>query len=381
MGATEDDKRLLISRPPLGAQEHPWLLIQHGRHKQLQSFYSILEDRCYVKKVPQLCNKYICSSDASGWLVLEHNDSDECFLFNLVSLEKIQLPLRESIFDLCVLTSPPSDPKCRIVFISNKNHSLFFCRPGDSEFDEQTLERGDDLECATAFEGKFYGLRKDYKTLVVLDFSDPKPQFRQIMSEPLGTQCPPDIIKIETYIIKSCGELLLVQKMWHGLFHNEVFGFLIFRVDFFTRTWVEVKSISEDRAIFLDSHDGMSALATKYNGIRGNSIYFNKPNDRCLYVFNLENLRISIFLPSPTAGDKASWFHPYCLPLLYVSGPRKSISELGVNVSRERERGRGRERVGLELHQMHGSTIPPPHGLALHLPVYRLISLVFFNFP
>ncbi|KAG5529711.1 hypothetical protein RHGRI_030178 [Rhododendron griersonianum] len=303
MGATEDDKRLLISHPPLAAQEHPWLLIQHGRHKQLQSFYSILEDRCYVKKIPQLCNKSICSSDASGWLVLEDRNSDECFLFNLVSMEKIQLPLRESIYDICVLTSPPSDQTCRVVFISNKNHSLVFCRPGDRDFDEQTLERGDDLECATAFEGKFYGLRKDYKTLVVLDFSDPKPQFRQIMSESLGNQSPPDIIRTGTYIVKSCGQLLLVQKMWHGLFLNEVFGFLIFQVDFSTRTWVEVKSIGEDRAIFLDSYDGMSMLATKYNGIRGNSIYFNKPKDRCLYVFNLENLRISIFLPSPTG-----WF-------------------------------------------------------------------------
>lgn len=314
MGATEDDKRLLISRPPRAAQEHPWLLIQHGRHKQMQTFYSILEDRCYVKKIPQLCNKSICSSDASGWLVLEDLNSDECFLFNLVSMEKIQLPLRESIYDICVLTSPPSDQTCRVVFISNKNNSLVFCRPGASEFDEQTLELGDDLECATAFEGKFYGLRKDYKTLVVLDFSDPKPQFRQIMSESLGNQSPPDIIRTGTYIVKSCGQLLLVQKMWHGLFLNEVFGFLIFQVDFSMRTWVEVKSIGEDRAIFLDSYDGMSMLATKYNGIRGNSIYFNKPEDRCLYVFNLENLRISIFLPSPTVSRSDSNLHWVMMP-------------------------------------------------------------------
>lgn len=308
MGATEDDKRLLISHPPLAAQEHPWLLILHGKHKQLQTFYSLSEDCCYVRKIPQLCNQILCRSNASGWLVLEHLNSDECFLFNLVSMEKIELPLRESEYDECVLTSPPSDQNCRVVFTSNKNHSLVFCQPGDSEFVELSLEHGDELNCTTSFEGKFYGLRRD-ETLVVLDFSAPKPQFRQIISESLGNPCPPDILKTEYYLVESCGELLLVLKMWHGLFFDEVFGFLIFQVDFSTSTWVEVKSMSKETAIFLNSHDAMSISVTKYDGIRGNSIYFTEGKDRCIYVFDLEYQRISTFLPSPNVSRSHSALH------------------------------------------------------------------------
>lgn len=308
MGATEDDKRLLMSRPPLAAREYPWLLIVHGKHMQLQTFYSISEDRCYVRKIPQLCNKMLCYSGASGWLVLEGRYSDECSLFNLVSMEEIQLPERESDYDECVLTSPPSDQNCWVVFTSNKNQSLVFCRPGDSEFVEQSLEDGDYLSCSTSFEGKFYGLRQD-NTLVVLDFSAPKPQFRQIISGLLSNPCPPDIMRSQTYIFESCGELLLVLKMLHGLFLEEVFGFLIYRADFSASTWSEVKSMSEEMAIFLDSHDAMSISATKYNGIRGNSIYFTRGKDRCLYVYDLEYQRISISLPSPTVSRSGSALH------------------------------------------------------------------------
>ncbi|KAL7240743.1 hypothetical protein ACSBR2_006401 [Camellia fascicularis] len=299
MELTENEK----SRPPL-IQVQPWLLIYHGKYRQFQNFYNVSEDYCYIKKIPELCNKQICTS-SYGWLVLENLDSDECFLLNLVSMDKIQLPLRESTYDFCVLTLPPSDPDCRVIFISNNNHSLIFCRPSDNEFNELVLDSQDCFHCATSFEGKLYGLNR--MSLVVLDFSGPTPHFVQIMSEALHLS-PQFIISLKTYMIESGGDLLMIEKMFHGYYGSELFGFSIYQADLASKTWVKVTSIGE-RTIFLDSHDGISFSASEKSGIKRNFIYFTQSSDRYLYAFSLEKQRVSFSMPCSNVSRRDSSFH------------------------------------------------------------------------
>ena len=79
---------------------------------------------------------------------------------------------------------------------------------------------------------------------------------------------------------------------WNG---TKILGFLIFQMDFSSRVWVQVNNIG-GWTIFLSryyglEHKAISCFAEK--GIRQNAIYFTKPFDRLIYVFDLEDDSIS----------------------------------------------------------------------------------------
>ncbi|KAH0632453.1 hypothetical protein KY284_035239 [Solanum tuberosum] len=101
--------------PPLSSQPHPWLVICPSR--KTQTFFSISEDRSYIRSIPELGNALI-RAYAQEWLVLEDFDSSDCYLWNAISNDKIQLPpLPYDDQLLCLLSAPPNDPECRILFL------------------------------------------------------------------------------------------------------------------------------------------------------------------------------------------------------------------------------------------------------------------------
>ncbi|KAJ6682992.1 hypothetical protein OIU74_021111 [Salix koriyanagi] len=108
--------------------------------------------------IPEMQDMQIATC-SHGCLVLVHNNRDDCFLLNPISMQKIQLPPRKPIpFNCCFLTLPPDDPNCIIVLfgiIGNHLHYFMFCKPGDIAWTKHDLELpiaedvvvADTLEC------------------------------------------------------------------------------------------------------------------------------------------------------------------------------------------------------------------------------------------
>jgi hypothetical protein len=283
----------------------PQLVICDGKQKQRQTFFDVSKDRYYTESIPEMCNKFIYAC-SHGWLVLVDLNFEDCFLWNPISLEKIQLPLLPESFNyhFCVLSSPPCDPTCRIMFFRVCSSSFLFCQLGDLEFTEQELECGDNSKLlhATVVGKTIYcittRMRIDGKNhLFIVEFTGSKVQFVELITlEPLW----PDSLEItnqQAYLIDGCGELFMVRMMCTGVVREKVREFLVFQMDFSEKMWVKLNSIGE-RTIFLSWHWGICCSAAEL-GIKPNSIYYTRRNDRLLYVFDLENQSISRSLPCP----------------------------------------------------------------------------------
>ncbi|KAH0632491.1 hypothetical protein KY284_035277 [Solanum tuberosum] len=132
---------------PFSAQSHPWLVILHGQKLQKQTFYSISENRCAY---------------AHGWLVLLDYHSDNCYLWNPSSNDKIQLPPLPKYKSVeCLLSAPPHDPECHVVFLIKESNDdtdddtddddddedddedtppiLYFCKPEKSWIEVESI--------------------------------------------------------------------------------------------------------------------------------------------------------------------------------------------------------------------------------------------------
>ncbi|KAH0632488.1 hypothetical protein KY284_035274 [Solanum tuberosum] len=125
-------------KSPLPLQPHPWLVICPSG--KTQTFFSISEDRCYERSIHELGNTTIRAS-AQEWLVLEDFDSTDCFLWNPISNDKIQLPpLPYNHNLLCLLSAPPNDPQCRVLFLIHET------TPPDDDVHNKTTPPDDDID-------------------------------------------------------------------------------------------------------------------------------------------------------------------------------------------------------------------------------------------
>lgn len=305
-----DEKQLMLHNPPTVLQPYPWLLISDGKDQERQTFFSISEDRFYTRTIPEMRNKVIIYTCNNGWLVLRDLNSMNVCLLNPTSKETVQLPpLEDDDIDeyTCILSSSPSNHnhQCQVVFINTKC-MFYFCQLGDSKFDKRVFETEMPLgrihmTGATFFGGKIYfivSLGLAIYPLFIAEFVDTEVRFTKLGIEEYHDQSPQDIINFRLYLIESCGEILLLQKMMFGIYRRNVLGFLVFRMDLLENKWVQVKNIGE-RTIFLSRSGSSISTCSIVAGVKQNAIYFTKAADRYLYVFDLEDDTISKSLPCP----------------------------------------------------------------------------------
>ncbi|KAI3467522.1 hypothetical protein Pfo_024185 [Paulownia fortunei] len=294
----------------------PWLLISHGQQHEKQCFYSIPENRFHATSIPELCDKYVLGC-AYGWLVLVDTDTDDCCLWNPVSMEKIELPQLEysSMYNRCVLSKPPTEPDCHILFNSSSASHRAFCQVGDDEFVIQlSVDEEIYLLAAASFQGKIYGFTLPGYRFVSVHFVDKTLELRPILKgegegeggQPWHIPSPSRtwVTMLDNYLIESpCGELLLVHKMYLCSFLYDGLDFRVFRVDTNQKECMELCDIGK-RAIFL-SHCG-GGFCSSSAGIKPNSIYYTVPDSRNLYVYDLNDRSTTPLLPCPAARRSQS---------------------------------------------------------------------------
>ncbi|OMO52496.1 hypothetical protein COLO4_37147 [Corchorus olitorius] len=248
----EDEKRPWhFLPPPLKSQPYPWLITSHGRYYQTQTFFNVSKLHQYhTRIIPEMRNRRIFHA-SFGWLVLMSRDSISDFLLlNLTSMETIQIPdpLDVEYSNMCILTAPPMDPNCRIIFNDPLSKDFLFCRPGiDSEYTRQKISKevfgfvissitiGGNTFCWTSL-GK----------LLTIEFEESNLKFCQVMvrNKPRKTFC------LSQDLVEFHGELLLVRKLMSRVtFCEWPSTFEIYKLDSCAMEWVEMKSIG-DNAIF-----------------------------------------------------------------------------------------------------------------------------------
>ncbi|KAF8395792.1 hypothetical protein HHK36_019743 [Tetracentron sinense] len=307
-------------RPP-APQPVPWLVFSHGKGGKNQMFFNILEqDKNYSRSIPEMRQKFIHASQ-HDWLVMsDRNFEEHCFLWNPVSLETVQLPPLKVEYNLwtlkskydqggttCILTAPPNDPNCMILFWNMCTTFFLFCRLGEEQWTKQyyKLEDGDNHTLRRAIscsDGNIYALTLQGKLAVIDQVPPGRLSVRILEVEP--AKSPTMTEALDKYLVESCGEIFLVMGIYTGFILEEASNIEVFRMDFSSMVWAKVQSIG-DNVFFLGDEFCLSC-STVDSKVKGNCIYFTQTNDKSLYTFTLQDKSISVSLPCPNLSTP--WF-------------------------------------------------------------------------
>ena len=299
--------RVKYSLPPPLHESCHWLMISHGKDRQRQTFFDASKHYYYTRIIPELHNKIVLSS-SYGWLVLKDSNSQTCSLLNLVSMEMIWAPpINLNNYKFCILWLPPSNPNCHIFFIFKD--FLMSWKPGDMKFIKKEfrveVEEYMSFFTVTVHKGIIYALAEPNSDYVFANFEDEIISFKKLIKRnyfSIGVQ--EGNPNFDMYLIESCGEILLVNKIYSECFGNQqvVYNFKIYRIDYSQDGWVAVENIGK-QAIFLSNSQGKFCNVS-CSGLQTNSVYFTQ--GRNLYIFSLDDQSIKICLPCPIVNKHNS---------------------------------------------------------------------------
>ncbi|KAL3655277.1 hypothetical protein CASFOL_001063 [Castilleja foliolosa] len=298
----------------------PLLLTSHG---EKQSLYSLIDNRYKtISHHPVLVGKSILGS-AYGWLVLTNSNSnlDDCCLWNPESNEKIQLPQLDEAryYTTCVLSKPPTDPDCLIVFKSYCNIQQSICRINDAEFVKVSLE--DSIVAISSFQGEIYGIfkRGTYYELVTIHLVGKTVEFKSLLMINSGKShwVVPQVCRrswvwsYDNYLIESpggAGDFFFVVQLISKISVYPYSGveFKVFRlnVNGGLVCLEEVENL-DGHTIFIGAYGDGFCCSTSNDGMQGikpNLIYYTDMSGRIVSVYDLDDRSTTPLLPCPAAG-------------------------------------------------------------------------------
>ncbi|KAI8570115.1 hypothetical protein RHMOL_Rhmol01G0008400 [Rhododendron molle] len=292
----------------------PWLMFCHGRRLNTQTFYSVGEASFRVKRIPDISGKRIHASFRE-WMVMVDNYSSDCFLLNMISLEKVDLPPWQFVrHRFWILSAPPKDDNCIVGFVGEDGQCITFCRPGDGEWAEHIFEPEiGPLKTYTICKGEIY-LYGIEGNLVILDIVDHRVEVRHVLRDDrtLGSPLVPEIMLSFTRLIESCEENFLVNLSMLGASSRKIRDIEIFKLDLSVLEWVKVESLG-DRTFFINGTTNCISCSSTKSGTMANSIYFMQQDDESMYVFDVEEKCIYTHHPCPYLGRNVAekqWVMP-----------------------------------------------------------------------
>ncbi|KAF9614472.1 hypothetical protein IFM89_018719 [Coptis chinensis] len=306
----------------------PRLVFPNGEGTKKLTFFDILSypnEKSYTKNFDEIFG-CCCLASINGWLIMMDylSKEDHCFLWNPDTREIIDLPPRdeddiEQIKNSgCILLSPPANLDCTVLFVG-KSFFLWW-RVGDKIWtkDEYEIVRDgikiDDYidKVISCTDGTIYALTMQRLTIIIDREPCGKLSVRTLDFE--RPQYYPETLCFHAYLVESCGEIIFVVIHSEGVTFKGVNHIELFKMDFSEEAWVIMDCLG-DNVIFVSTigADSMSVSATQ-SGLKGNCIYFTLVQDKHnLYVFDLEDESISIYLPCPNLRTPSSlpfWLLP-----------------------------------------------------------------------
>ncbi|KAL5719106.1 hypothetical protein ACHQM5_011930 [Ranunculus cassubicifolius] len=298
-------------------EDRPFVIFR-DTNDQNQAFCPLDGSNNNVTNLPKMPGMR-CAASCYGWLMMHSLYTDkECYLLNPVTLREIQLPaLPRDTFTVGVLTYPPSDPKCVVMFFSEEENMCVFCRVGDKTWIKQAVTdeyidiflKG--FSVAVSIKGKIYLFFDDQ--MIVIDVQD---NFACI--EPYQLPSPECFVlsqsSLLTYFLESRGEIFQVYELRLGK-SLTVWQFAVFKLDFSKMAWARVESLGDRIFLLGDASYSGSVLSAAEYGAKGNCIYSFSTQRTELYCFDMEDGTITSTQPCPTRIRNAGglfWVVPDC---------------------------------------------------------------------
>ncbi|CAN6174137.1 unnamed protein product [Urochloa humidicola] len=248
-----------------------------------------------------------------GWLVMASRTSPATFLWDPFTGARIGLPpdldgfLRvDSGPKRCLLSCKPAaaDQNCLVLVVDLSNTVLWYYRLGIAGGDDgggRWLKHEYEFAAAggaaldvmlramrilTSVGGKFFTYLRN--KVVTLDFSPAAPLFAVIPADmnKAPRRRPPSGGGFTTELVESEGSLFCVSFSSSDLHMRFVAGVGVFKLDLATEAWVRAESLG-GRAFLV--HNGFGAsLDPREVGLKGDCVYYCMPNDKGLYVHDME---------------------------------------------------------------------------------------------
>ncbi|KAL3641233.1 hypothetical protein CASFOL_016201 [Castilleja foliolosa] len=302
----------------MGKGKLPFLLtLQRGLNEK-QSICRPLESRSQTISFPILVNKCILAS-VHGWLVLLDEFNDECCLWNPRSKAIIELPtLPESyIYNRCVLSKPPTEPDCHILFNSSCYTVQSFCKIGDVHFEHHyIIEEDSRLYAIASFQGKIYGIMSPGYRFLSVEFVGTTMELRPMLINGEQPWSLPIINRnlvvmdyanlIDSDSPSTDGLLLVIKDFTHHNYYNDGSEYRVFRVDINQMECIEVDDIG-DHAILIGYYgNGFCCSSSGTNTFQPNSIYHTTHYRAHIYVYDLNDKSVTLWLPPDVVNIKDS---------------------------------------------------------------------------
>ncbi|KAI3944219.1 hypothetical protein MKW98_016449 [Papaver atlanticum] len=308
----------------------PWLVFPYGEGKKHHALYNICEpDNTNCRNfIPELSGKTFWQKTShQGWLIVLCDVKDDnsmpnckygdCFLWNPLTLETIQLPSLlkwitsepdgEYMLD-CVLSSPPrttansngSDPLVLVIYLpmsafespDDYTYTFLFCHPGEKQWRTQLLsERIDEhiceIEYLHCFKGKLYAmgingdcLEIEEQHLVGANDNNVSLSMRSFHVAD-NTSVPSygvarDTLLGMTYFVEGHDDIFMISMNFNDSGSERVvISICITRLDFFLMEWKLVNTLGDD-VLFVGRKNRLCCSAAKLGLARG-CLYYTLP--------------------------------------------------------------------------------------------------------
>ncbi|CAI9113918.1 OLC1v1014623C1 [Oldenlandia corymbosa var. corymbosa] len=303
-------------KPPT-PQRYPWLMISHGKSSGVTSFYSTLEKRHYMTKIPHVSDRAVCAS-YQGWLVVVDPDTRECMLLNLASMEQINLPriigsdfsnlniapteetakvIDDYMHGNCVITAPPTSANCVVGFFVDYRPSAAIWRPGQEKW--TTHDFGDELGALAVCNNMIYGFTESDKFFAVCEFVDEKLVTKRIgpMPDPVNDEA---VMHARAFFVGSCGDIYCVVMSPLGETTERLRYLHVCKFDPTNSTWTRMENI--DNQVFFINDDSSILCPASSVGLKGNCTYYVSSRRDCnLYTYDMEDNWLHSFQACPNA--------------------------------------------------------------------------------
>ena len=306
-------------RPP-PHEPYPWLVYSFGDNNNKQIFCSISNpNETCIRRIPALRNRYFWAN-CHGWCL--YLGRDFCLiLWNPVTMEKITLPcMPEVAITDCILTSPPSEPGCKVILFFDRMNNILYCELGDEEWTElcyydelkRTIKEVGQAEetmvptlpnlliSPVCCDGNLYAVWTPFGNYH--DCCRKLVKIHEIHRD--GLKIEPLNVFLRSarpkhvHLMESCGDLFTVEIQYKDESFTGVLAIGIHRLNFSNKEWVQVET-AKDRAFFLplDMVDQQAFSIPVIDPDVANRVYFTlHGDDTCkkLYSYNIEDGTISI---------------------------------------------------------------------------------------
>ncbi|KAL6655953.1 hypothetical protein ACP70R_006779 [Stipagrostis hirtigluma subsp. patula] len=205
------------------------------------------------------------------------------------------------------------DGSCVVLVIHRTDPVLCYCRPGGSrwirhEYRPESLVVDDRfgrekiikaMAKLTAAGDAFYTFWDD--KLATLQLSpEPRLSAFHVEDEPQRTNC---YLVTRSRLVESCGKMFRVQFSYTKLCDRRIQRVEVHKLDRSTSTWVKKVTDLGNRVFFVSSGQFGASMAADELGLKPNCIYFSNPDDKGLYIYDMEQGTTSLRSPDPDVPD------------------------------------------------------------------------------